>query len=100
MTPKTRTVLRRATRAALIAATIWLAAPSIGHAYWLNGVWIAPDLPPVRLLSGAATGLLRPVRPPPGLGGATLERLAVGARLLANLLTLDGSALHAGGPVS
>ena len=37
MTPKTRTVLRRATRAALIAATIWLAAPSIGHAYWLDG---------------------------------------------------------------
>jgi hypothetical protein len=46
MTPKTRTLLRRAGQAALIAATIWLAAPSIGQAYWLNGVWIAPDVPP------------------------------------------------------
>jgi hypothetical protein len=46
MTAKTRAILRRAAGGPVVAAAILLAGTSSGHAYWLNGVWIAPGVPP------------------------------------------------------
>jgi hypothetical protein len=43
MRPKT---LRRVAGGAIVAAIILLAGTSSGRAYWLNGVWIPPGVPP------------------------------------------------------